>query len=84
MNQHAETIGELKRSVAVWKKKYQAAKGVVSDETATCAELPAFTDTEVEMLKELEKVEDGPAHTVAIDMRDALKEARRSRARVET
>ena len=81
IDQHSETISELKRSVDTWKAKYQAAKGAeLKDEDHTMTELPALTDTEIDVLRELEgSTEDAPAQTVAIDMRDALKEARRKK-----
>lgn len=82
IDHHVDTIAELRRSVEGWKKKYEAAKGerVVKPEE-TLAEPPEFTDTEIEALKALDAVADGPPdRTVAIDMRDALKEARRSKA----
>jgi chromosome segregation ATPase len=86
IDQHAKTIAELRRSVDAWKSKYQAAKGEkLKDKDRTMTELPAFTDTEVEVLKGLERdKEDAPAATVAIDMRGALKEARRNKARAKS
>lgn len=86
IDQHARTIGELRKSVEVWKTKYQAAKGEkLKDRDQTMTELPAFTDTEVEVLKKLDgSKEDLPAATVAIDMRSALKQARRDKARAKT
>jgi len=86
IDQHSMTIGELSKSVEVWKTKYQAAKGEkLADRDQTMSELPAFTDTEVEVLKKLDDSHgDPPAATVAIDMRDALKEARRDKARAKT
>ena len=86
IDQHVETIAELRRSVEGWKKKYQAVKGeALDDQDRTLAELPAFTDTEVEALRELESAKrEGPDRTVAIDMRDALKEARRQKQTAKT
>jgi chromosome segregation ATPase len=84
INQHVETIAELKRGLAAWKKKYQAAKGELFDTAAVSTHSPTFTDTELEALKELERTNAPPDHTVAIDMRDALKEARRKRQRAES
>lgn len=85
IDQHVETIADLRKSVDAWKKKWQAAKGELVDADQTLAELPAFTDTEVEALKELERSGDGaPDRTVAIDMRDALKEARAQKAKART
>lgn len=81
IDQHAETISELKRSVDAWKAKYQAAKGeTLASQARTMTELPALTDTELNVLRELEESSDDvPAQTVAINMRDALKEARRKK-----
>lgn len=78
IDQHADTIAELRRSIDAWKEKYSAAKGEkFFDGDCTMTELPSLTDTEVDVLKELETSDtDTPAATVAIDMRDALKEAR--------
>jgi hypothetical protein len=76
------TISALRRSVDAWKHKYQAVKGRVGEEhDQTLAEPPDFSDTELDAFKALEKVNgDAPDRTVAIDMRDALKEARRQKA----
>jgi hypothetical protein len=87
IEQHSRTIAELRRSVDAWKKKYQAAKGEVgAEQDQTLAEPPEFTDTEIEALKALEKANAGaaPDRTLAIDMRDALKEARRQKAQTKT
>jgi chromosome segregation ATPase len=85
IDQHSKTIAELRRSAETWKAKYEAVKGEkVKDKDQTMTELPAFTDTEVEALKELEgKHDDLPTATVAIDMRAALEEAR-SKARAKS
>lgn len=87
IDRHVATIAELRKSADAWKKKYQAAKGqLVEDQDQTIAEPPAFTDTEVEALKELESGNraGAPDRTVAIDMRDALKEARRQKSTAKT
>lgn len=87
IEQHSRTIAELRRSVDAWKKKYQAARGQIGEEQdQTLAEPPEFTDTEIEALKELDKANAGaaPERTLAIDMRDALKEARRQKAQSKT
>lgn len=82
VDQHARTIAGLRESVDAWKAKYRAVKGEkIDDGTETMTELPAFTDTELEALKALEESNaEAPDATVAIDMRDALKEARRHKA----
>jgi chromosome segregation ATPase len=83
IEQQGKTIAELRRSVDAWKKKYQAAKGEVGEEQdQTLVEPPEFTDTEIEALKELDRANAGaaPDRTLAIDMRDALKEARRQKS----
>lgn len=87
IEQQGKTIAELRRSVDAWKKKYQAAKGEVGEEqNQTLVEPPEFTDTEIEALKELDKANAGapPDRTLAIDMRDALKEARRQKSLSKT
>lgn len=87
IDQHGKTIAELRRSVDAWKKKYQAAKGQVGEEQdQTLVEAPEFTDTEIEALKALDKANAGtaPDRTLAIDMRDALKEARRQKAQAKS
>lgn len=76
INRHSETIANLKRGADVWKRKYQALKG--SSTAATSTELPAFSDTDLAALEQLEKVGDiETEHTIAIDMRQPLREARR-------
>ena len=83
IEQQGKTIAELRRSVDAWKKKYRAVKGPVGEEfDQTLAEPPEFSDTEVEALKALDKANAGaaPERTLAIDMRDALKEARRQKS----
>ena len=86
IDQHAATIAELRRSVDLWKKKYQAAKGeILEDQDQTLAEPPAFTETEIEALKALEEEHPAtPERTIAIDMRGALKEARSRKARAKS
>lgn len=84
IDQHVETIAELKRSLDAWRKKYQAARGeLIDDQDETLSE-PAFSDTELDELRKLEEGEAAPERTVAIDMRDALREARRDKARAKT
>jgi chromosome segregation ATPase len=84
IDRHSATISNLRATVDAWKAKYQAAKGeklTDKDHTKTMTELPSLSDTEIDVLAELEissQVE--PTQTVAIDMRDALKEARRNKA----
>jgi DNA repair exonuclease SbcCD ATPase subunit len=84
IEQHIETIAGLKRSVSTWKQKYEAAKGELVRPADSSGEIPSFTDSEVEVLAELERETDGPERTVTIDMSQALLEARRRRtARAE-
>lgn len=81
IDQHVETAAALRASVETWKRKYQAARGELTDVDQTLAEPPAFTDTEVEVLQQLEQSGfEQPEHTVAIDMRTALREARAQKA----
>lgn len=77
VNQHAETIAEVRKTAEQWKRKYLAAKG--ADDTSS-ASLPAFSETEVEAMKALEKAGGEPERTLAIDMRRPLSEARRKMA----
>lgn len=86
IDQHVSTIAELRRSVEAWKAKYQAAKGEkLEDKDETMTELPAFTTTEVKALKEMDVSADEPSsETVAIDMRDSLKEARQKKVRAKS
>jgi chromosome segregation ATPase len=77
INRHVETIAELKRSNELWKKKYQALKG--GDGATTSVELPVFSDTDVAVMQDLDAT-DTPDHTVAINMRRPLSEARRKAA----
>jgi len=80
---------DLRQSIDAWRRKYQAAKGQAVEQDSTLAEPPLFTDTEIQALEEIEsaaaesevqetlEAQLTPAeHTVAIDMREALTEAR--------
>lgn len=82
INQHAETIAELKRASDMWKRKYQDLKGAATTTTAT--DLPAYVDTSFDAFEALEGESgsaDGPSErTIAIDMRQSLLEARRRAA----
>lgn len=81
IDQHVETAAKLRASVDTWKKKYQAARGELTDVDQTLAEPPAFTETEAEVLRQLEDSGfEEPERTIAIDMRSALKEARARKA----
>lgn len=76
INRHSETIANLKRGADVWKQKYQTLKSTSA--TTTSTELPAFSDTDLAALEQLEQVTDiETEHTIAIDMRQPLREARR-------
>src|SRR3970040_1608545 len=75
INKHVETIAELKRTSEQWKKKYQALRG--RNAAATSAELPTLSATDVAAVQ-LESTDVAqPEHTIAIDMRRPLREARR-------
>jgi chromosome segregation ATPase len=79
INKHVETIAELKRTSDIWKRKYQALRGVSAD--ATLNELPLFSDTDIAVMQQLESTDvAAPEHTIAIDMRRPLSEARRKAA----
>ena len=71
IDQHVQTIAELRKSADAWKLKYLAVKGESApniDDTLT--EQPEFTDTEIEALREFDpSSQNTPEATVAIDMR---------------
>jgi DNA repair exonuclease SbcCD ATPase subunit len=82
INKHVETIAELKRSGETWRRKYQEVRG--RDPAATSMEISSLSQTDVAALQQLEAT-DVPSpsadHTIAIDMRRPLSEARRKAAR---
>ncbi|HEY7672535.1 MAG TPA: hypothetical protein VIC71_09985 [Gammaproteobacteria bacterium] len=78
INKHVETIAELKRSGEIWRRKYQELRS--RDPGATSMEIPALSQTDVAALQQLERTDvagAAPEHTIAIDMRRPLSEARR-------
>jgi predicted RNase H-like nuclease (RuvC/YqgF family) len=75
INRHAETIADLKRGADLWKRKYKALQGGNTSTTST--ELPMLTKTDVAALQQLESADTQADHTIAIDMRQPLREARR-------
>jgi DNA repair exonuclease SbcCD ATPase subunit len=79
INQHANTIAELKRLADMWKKKYQVLRGTETE--ATSAQLQGLTETDVRALERMQ-AEQGRSsdRTIAIDMRHSLLEARRTAA----
>jgi chromosome segregation ATPase len=78
INKHVETIAELKRTSEQWKKKYQALRG---RNTPATTELPELSETDVAALQQLDTTDVAkPEHTIAIDMRRPLSEARRKAA----
>jgi chromosome segregation ATPase len=80
INRHSNTIAELRRSVDLWKRKYQALKGD-SPTATTSINLPTLSDTDVRVIEQLEKTSGGKTEaTIAIDMRRSLLEARRTAA----
>ena len=80
INRHSNTIAELRRSVEMWKRKYQAVKGD-SPTATTSVNLPTLSDTDVRVIEQIEKSSSGKADaTIAIDMRRSLLEARRTAA----
>lgn len=79
MNRHGETIAEVRRVADGWKKKYQELRGGKAADTST--QLPAFATTDIAALEQLESTDvASPDHTIAIDMRRPLSEARRRAA----
>jgi chromosome segregation ATPase len=79
MNRHANTIAELKRSVAAWKTKYTNLRSKGTAAAATSTQLPRLTDTDIRSLEALDGQAGGaPERTIAIDMRESLLEARRT------
>jgi chromosome segregation ATPase len=72
INRHVATIAELKRGADMWKRKYKALQG--GDTSTTSTELPAFNASDVTALQQLEAAD--VEHTIAIDMRQPLREAR--------
>jgi chromosome segregation ATPase len=79
INRHSNTIAELRRSVEMWKRKYQAAKGD-SPTATTSVSLPSLSDTDVRVIEQLDKTGTKSDATIAIDMRRSLLEARRTAA----
>jgi chromosome segregation ATPase len=79
INRHSNTIAELRRSVEMWKRKYQALKGD-SPTATTSINLPSLSDTDVRVIEQLDKTGAKSDATIAIDMRRSLLEARRTAA----
>jgi chromosome segregation ATPase len=79
INRHSNTIAELRRSVEMWKRKYQAARGD-SPTATTSVSLPSLSDTDVRVIEQLDKTGTKSDATIAIDMRRSLLEARRTAA----
>jgi len=79
VNTHADTIAALKRASEAWKQKYRALRG--RDAEVSSAELPELSDTDIAALEQLDNTDIAtPEHTIAIDMRRPLSEARRKAA----
>jgi chromosome segregation ATPase len=78
INKHVETVAELRRTGETWKKKYQELRG--RDPAAASMEISALSDTDVAVLEQLDATDVPPDHTIAIDMRRPLSEARRKAA----
>ena len=80
INRHSNTIAELRRSVEMWKRKYQAVRGD-SGTATTSINLPSLSETDVRVIEQLDKTGAGKNEaTIAIDMRRSLLEARRTAA----
>jgi chromosome segregation ATPase len=84
IDQHVQTIADLRKSADTWKLKYMAVKGgPPADSEETLTQEPAFTDTEIEALRELDQSAENDAtndKTLAIDMRDVLEAVRAQKA----
>jgi chromosome segregation ATPase len=80
VNRHAGTIAELKRSAEQWKSRYRALQGDHGATTTTVAAQRAALRqaTVVEQAAIAATDEDFGDRTIAIDMRQALVEARRA------
>ena len=75
VNRQASTIEELKRKIEAWRIKYRALKNGARDSTTTTTSL---TDTGIPKLPQaVAQNENIVDQTIAIDMREALLEARR-------
>ncbi|HMB72817.1 MAG TPA: hypothetical protein VKQ06_04550, partial [Gammaproteobacteria bacterium] len=76
LSYHATTIADLKRSAENWRRKYQDLRLDASGEYKV---EPTFTETDMRAIENLQKKGGSlPEHTIAIDMRESLAEARRS------
>jgi len=81
IDQHVHTIAELRKSADAWRLKYLATKGQpTSDLDDTLSEEPAFTDTEIDALRQLEQSGDTSDRTIAINMRAVLDRVRSRKA----
>lgn len=74
MNRHSSTIAELRRSVEMWKRKYQSVKGD-SPTATTSVNLPSLSETDVRVIEEVDhpgprKTESAP--TIAADLLEEL------------
>jgi chromosome segregation ATPase len=84
IEQHVQTIADLRKSADAWKLKYMAVKGgPTADSEETLTQQPAFTDTEIEALREFDPNADTDSasdKTLSIDMRDVLEAVRAQKA----
>jgi len=72
---HATTIADLKRSAENWRRKYQDLR---LDASGQFPVEPAITETDIRAIEDLQRQGGAiPEHTIAIDMREPLAEARR-------
>ena len=53
MNRHSNTIAELRRSLEMWKRKYQGVKGD-SPTATTSVNLPSLSDTDVRVIEQVQ------------------------------
>ena len=82
MTRHSNTIAELRRSLEMWKRKYQAAKG--DNPTATTSvNLPSLSDTDVRVIEQVDVPTAGKAEptstataaTIAIDVLEEIEKS---------
>jgi chromosome segregation ATPase len=84
LERQAATIAELKHGVSRWKEKYNAMRpdfhGTSTTFSRTMPDIPVFdsghTQTETDLDRIVKEAGDQPDRTIAINMRDALREAR--------
>jgi uncharacterized coiled-coil protein SlyX len=84
VDKQAQTIAELKTSVTRWTEKFHALKADADDEPTFARTMPSMppifapeeTGTQTDFSQIVEEAGAQPDRTIAINMRDALREAR--------